>query len=105
MALSLGFKLTPFSSTNQVVEKLKNGERLPEPQCCPSNVYSIVMRRCWAENPYERIKFEEARDNLICVSFFTKELKVLPIGHLCILVLSSLFAFHKVINTKSVLTL
>jgi len=50
-----------------VIEKLKNGERLPEPQYCPSNVYSIVMRRCWAENPNERIKFEEARDNLICI--------------------------------------
>ena len=76
-----GYELTPYySSPNQVIEKLKNGERLPEPQYCPSNVYSIVMRRCWAENPNERIKFEEARDNLICVSFFTRELKRMSLG-------------------------
>ena len=64
---------------NQVIEKLKDGERLPEPQYCPSNVYAVVMKRCWTENPNERLNFDEARNNLICVSSDTS---IIHVGYL-----------------------
>ncbi len=51
-----------------MVEKAKNGERLREPDYCPSKFYSLVMMRCWAENPDERLNFEEAKSCLVSVS-------------------------------------
>lgn len=52
------------------MDKVTSGERLKEPEFCPSNIYSIIMRRCWLEDPQERIKFEEARNSLISVCCF-----------------------------------
>eukprot|EP00795_Rhopilema_esculentum_P006941 gene6941-12560_t len=58
------FPWSEFSS-KEVIEKIKNGERLQEPDYCPSNIYTLVMKRCWAENPEERMKFEQARSCLV----------------------------------------
>eukprot|EP00794_Sanderia_malayensis_P015414 gene15414-16988_t len=55
-----------FSSA-EVVQKVRNGERLHEPEFCPSNVYSLVMLRCWKNSPDERLNFGEAQSCLVSV--------------------------------------
>ncbi|XP_038071902.1 ephrin type-A receptor 3-like [Patiria miniata] len=43
-------------SNQEVVEKLKSGYRMGQPDDCPSDVYAM-MRECWHENPSKRPSF------------------------------------------------
>ena len=42
---------------------LKSGERMPQPELCPSEVYSL-MRATWAEEPDQRPTFDLLSDKL-----------------------------------------
>lgn len=47
----------PGMTGGQVVDKLKDGYRMPCPQNCPDPLYEI-MKRCWAQEPEKRDTFE-----------------------------------------------
>jgi len=54
-------------STEQVVNGVLNGKRLQQPRKCPDAVFHI-MKRCWEEEPNDRITFPEILDSLLNIA-------------------------------------
>lgn len=51
--LSYGRKPFEDIKNSVVINKIENGERLPLPEICPSNLYNLLLR-CWSYEPNER---------------------------------------------------
>uniref|UniRef100_A0A8C3A246 non-specific protein-tyrosine kinase n=1 Tax=Cyclopterus lumpus TaxID=8103 RepID=A0A8C3A246_CYCLU len=49
----------------QVIRQLESGVRLPEPQWCPTAVYSLLAR-CWTYEPHNRPSFSQLVCSLRC---------------------------------------
>ena len=47
-------------SNAQVVEQIREGNRLERPRYCPREVYQ-VMQMCWEEQPEDRPSFSKLR--------------------------------------------
>nr|KAG5706475.1 hypothetical protein BaRGS_032868 [Batillaria attramentaria] len=49
---------------SQILHKIDvEGERLPKPECCPSDIFGLVMQ-CWAHKPQDRPTFVALKDFL-----------------------------------------
>ncbi|TMS36397.1 hypothetical protein L596_003572 [Steinernema carpocapsae] len=46
-------------SKTELVERLRNGDRLAKPEHCPPEIYRNIMLPCWAENKDMRPSFSE----------------------------------------------
>ena len=60
----------PNMTNAQVLEKLQQGYRMPQPYGCPNNLYDIMLD-CWREEPVGRPTFETLQWQL--EEFFTTE--------------------------------
>ncbi|CAD7015182.1 unnamed protein product [Ceratitis capitata] len=62
---SYGFQPWPALTGIQILEAVDapNGQRLEQPDCCPQEYYTLMMR-CWHEDPVKRPKFSEIYDML-----------------------------------------
>ncbi|NWZ99676.1 BLK kinase, partial [Nesospiza acunhae] len=47
----------PGMTNPEVIRNLERGYRMPCPESCPGELYSIILR-CWRSNPEERPTFE-----------------------------------------------
>lgn len=54
---SLGCTPYPFFSNEELVDKLKEGYRMPRPPLCDQFVYDECMLACWREDPKQRPSF------------------------------------------------
>ncbi len=50
--------ITPYPQidNNYIFHHLKQGNRLPKPQCCSKSMY-VFLSKCWSENPKSRPSF------------------------------------------------
>ncbi|KAL7873786.1 hypothetical protein AOLI_G00128570 [Acnodon oligacanthus] len=53
----------PGMTNPEVIQNLENGYRMPRPDNCPEDLYTI-MTKCWTENPENRPTFEYLRSVL-----------------------------------------
>ncbi|KAJ8046106.1 Myoblast growth factor receptor egl-15 [Holothuria leucospilota] len=53
----------PGMPAPEVIERIANGYRLPPPDGCPSDIYTIMME-CWQQSPKERPTFSELEKTL-----------------------------------------
>ncbi|MBN3305215.1 tyrosine-protein kinase Lck [Amia ocellicauda] len=58
----------PGMTNPEVIQNLERGYRMPRPDNCPEELYS-VMQRCWKETPEERPTFEYLKS--VLEDFFT----------------------------------
>nr|XP_015203937.1 PREDICTED: tyrosine-protein kinase Lck [Lepisosteus oculatus] len=58
----------PGMTNPEVIQNLERGYRMPQPDNCPEELYS-VMKRCWQESPEDRPTFEYLKS--VLEDFFT----------------------------------